>query len=92
MIPAEFTDVDDTAIDGDPSIIAIPENLLPVVNGWAYAAEVVIHGSPSGLDNTTSCFGGAVRFRKGEASFTNIPHSDLPEMKILLTNTKVPRR
>ena len=92
MIPAEFTDVDDTAIDGDPSIIAIPENLLPVVNGWAYAAEVVIHGSPSGLDNTTSCFGGAVRFRKGEASFTNIPHNDLPEMKILLTNTKVPRR
>ena len=92
MIPAEFTDVDDTSIDDDPSIIVIPENLLPVVNGWAYAAEVVIHGSPSGLDNTTSCFGGAVRFRKGEASFTNIPHSDLPEMKILLTNTKIPRR
>ena len=84
-------DVPAATQSADGSHIEIPASLLPIVNGWAYAAEVVIHGSPSGLDNTTSCFGGAVRFRKGEASFENIPHEDLPAMQILLTNTKVPR-
>jgi hypothetical protein len=39
----------------------------------------------------TSCYGGAVRFRKGEDKFENISQQDLPVMRILLTNTRVPR-
>lgn len=31
---------------------------------YCTASEVVIHGEPSGLDNTTSCFGGAVRLNR----------------------------
>lgn len=76
---------------GLTSSITIPNSLLPLINGWAYAAEVVIHGTPSGLDNTTSCYGGAVRFKKGEDKFENISQQDLPAMRILLTNTRVPR-
>lgn len=43
----------------------IPDSsMLDIINKWAYASEVVIHGTPSGLDNTTSCFGGALKFSK----------------------------
>jgi mevalonate kinase len=62
---------------------------LEVINGWAYAAEVVIHGSPSGLDNTTSCYGGAVKYDKSSGKFETLP--PLPPLSILLSNTKVPR-
>ena len=29
------------------------ERQLELINAWAYSSEVVIHGEPSGLDNTT---------------------------------------
>lgn len=30
---------------------------LSLINSWSYSAEMIIHGKPSGLDNTTSCLG-----------------------------------
>jgi len=66
-----------------------PVSLLPVINGWAYAAEVVIHGAPSGLDNTTSCYGGALKYDRNAGKFDTL--AKLPDIQILLTNTKVPR-
>ena len=63
---------------------------LHVINGWAFASEILLHGCPSGLDNTTSCYGGLVRFsRKGGEKFDNI--SGVPALNILLVNTRVPR-
>lgn len=63
---------------------------LTAINAWAYAGEVLIHGLPSGLDNTTSCFGGMVRFAKGEVNdFQTLANG--PMLDILLTNTRVPR-
>lgn len=76
-----------------PSINAIPTSLLHVINGWAYSGEVLMHGKPSGLDNSTSCFGGMVTYRKDPStaaiSFTNVDHA--PRLQVLLVNTKVPR-
>jgi len=81
--------VEEIAGDDTPEGWQPPGVVLNMLNGWAYAAEVVIHGEPSGLDNTTSCFGGAVRLNRTLGRFETLP--PLPEMNILLTNTHVPR-
>jgi mevalonate kinase len=39
--------------------------VLPRLNDWAYSAEMLFHGSPSGLDNTVSTYGGALAYSKG---------------------------
>jgi len=58
-----------------------------LLNRWAYAAESIMHGQPSGIDNSISTFGGAVAFQSGTISV--IPH--VPPLKLAITNTKVPR-
>ncbi|XP_057162034.1 mevalonate kinase isoform X4 [Ursus arctos] len=47
----------------------------------------MIHGNPSGVDNAVSTWGGVVRFQQGKISSLKRP----PALRILLTNTKVPR-
>lgn len=75
----------------DAPFIIPDEACLSEINKYAFAAEVVIHGTPSGLDNTTSCYGGALKFSKRVgASFDKL--ASLPPIHILLTNTRVPRK
>ncbi|KAF9913072.1 Mevalonate kinase [Lobosporangium transversale] len=59
-----------------------------LVNQWAFQAEKVIHGNPSGIDNTVSTLGGAVMFKKGEKIK---PLPGFQSLRFLLTNTRVPR-
>ncbi|KAG6427287.1 hypothetical protein SASPL_111529 [Salvia splendens] len=71
------------------------ESELDLVNKWAFEGEKMIHGRPSGIDNTVSTFGteydeclwNIVKFRSGELTHikTNMP------LKMLVTNTKVGR-
>lgn len=58
-----------------------------LISRWAYAAETIMHGKPSGIDNSISTFGGAVAFQSGNISV--IPH--IPALQFAITNTKVPR-
>jgi len=37
---------------------------IDLVDGWAFLAEKVLHGNPSGIDNAVSVRGGAVAFRR----------------------------
>lgn len=39
---------------------------LKLINEYAYVMEQVMHGTPSGIDNSVSTFGGAVLFVKGQ--------------------------
>ncbi|WOH14383.1 hypothetical protein DCAR_0933902 [Daucus carota subsp. sativus] len=63
------------------------DNELDLVNKWAFEGERLIHGKPSGIDNTVSTFGNMIKFRSG--ALTRIKSSML--LKMLITNTKVGR-
>lgn len=60
---------------------------LNLINKWAFQGEKVIHGNPSGVDNAVGTWGGALRYHAGKITTLN----RVPTLKILLTNTKVPR-
>ncbi|XP_047447899.1 mevalonate kinase [Mugil cephalus] len=60
---------------------------LELINSWAFQGETIIHGNPSGVDNAVGTWGGMLRFLAGKI----IPLSRVPLLRILLTNTKVPR-
>lgn len=69
-----------------------PSDVLSSINHYAYQAERIIHGTPSGLDNTVSCYGGAIYFQKNiNGSITKEIIRNFPPLDILLTNTWVPR-
>ncbi|KAL6989667.1 mevalonate kinase [Sarracenia purpurea var. burkii] len=63
------------------------DNELELVNKWAFEGEKIIHGKPSGIDNTVSTYGNMIKFRAGELTRlkSNVP------IKMLITNTKVGR-
>ncbi|ORY86796.1 ribosomal protein S5 domain 2-type protein [Protomyces lactucae-debilis] len=67
--------------------ISIRDEALGLIDRWAFAGEQVIHGNPSGVDNTVATYGGCVAFRKGGQPVTHT----MPALPLLLTNTGVPR-
>ncbi|VFQ64676.1 unnamed protein product [Cuscuta campestris] len=60
---------------------------LELVNKWAFEGEKIIHGKPSGVDNTVSTYGNLITFKSGDLAClkTNMP------LKMLVTNTRVGR-
>ncbi|KAH9304674.1 hypothetical protein KI387_009078, partial [Taxus chinensis] len=67
--------------------LSLDESKREVVNKWAFEGEKIIHGRPSGIDNTVSTFGNVVKFKSGH--LTHIRH--IFPIKLLITNTKVGR-
>ncbi|EFC35462.1 predicted protein, partial [Naegleria gruberi] len=66
------------------------ENVLKYINEWSYFVESLIHGTPSGIDNSVSTFGGVISFSQGKIQEFLSPQI-LPNMRILIVNTRVER-
>ncbi|XVF57422.1 hypothetical protein PTKIN_Ptkin06aG0204100 [Pterospermum kingtungense] len=64
------------------------ETEVELLNKWAFEGEKIIHGKPSGVDNSVSTFGNVIKFKSG--SMTRID-SNMP-LRMLITNTKVGRK
>lgn len=67
---------------------------LDFIDNWSFMGEKAFHGNPSGIDNAVATHGGAVMFqRMSNPSQPSIRTTmrNLPPLKLLLTNTKVPR-
>lgn len=72
---------------------AITPDVAEEVNRWAFISEKVLHGTPSGVDNSVSVFGGALAYTKpgfGKKSGMD-PIQGFKSLKFLLTDSKVPR-
>ncbi|XP_050668424.1 mevalonate kinase-like isoform X1 [Leptidea sinapis] len=60
-----------------------------LISKWAFNCEKIMHGSPSGIDNTTCTFGSLVAFRKGiEPQILDLRLN----LRILLVDTRVSRQ
>lgn len=64
-----------------------PENQA-LISSWAFESERVMHGTPSGVDNTVCTYGGMLRFVKGQGFQTLKIQRPL---NILLVDSKVKR-
>jgi len=54
-----------------------------IVCKYAYLSEKILHGNPSGIDNSISTYGGIRSFKAGELT----PVESLRKLRILLVNT-----
>lgn len=59
------------------------------VSSWAFLSERIMHGNPSGLDNTVCTFGNVVQFTKNPKRFLNVALKS--PINIMLVNTGVSR-
>lgn len=64
------------------------KNAQDNISKWAFCSEKIMHGTPSGLDNTICTYGNIVKFYKGVTPTTIKLKTPL---NILLVDTKVTR-
>lgn len=66
----------------------LTSEFLNEVSNFAFECEKLMHGTPSGIDNTICTYGSLLKFKR-EEPFKTIPCN--AAMKIMLVDTRVPR-
>ncbi|KAK2579702.1 hypothetical protein KPH14_011049 [Odynerus spinipes] len=61
---------------------------LKLISRYAFECEKIMHGTPSGIDNSICTYGSIIEFRKDDC-LNSIPNAR--KMKILLVDTRVQR-
>lgn len=74
----------------------LPREHALAINGWAFLAEKIMHGEPSGVDNTVAVLGGALAFTRAvpaNALRENrlVPLRGFGALRLLITDTRVER-
>ena len=74
----------------------LPREHALTINGWAFLAEKIMHGEPSGVDNTVAVLGGALAFTRAvpaNALRENrlVPLRGFGALRLLITDTRVER-
>ncbi|KAL0954656.1 hypothetical protein HGRIS_003607 [Hohenbuehelia grisea] len=71
----------------------IPPATAEEINQWAFVAEKILHGNPSGVDNSVAVFGGALAYtRAGFGKPSGMEGiQGFKSLRFLLTNSKIPR-
>lgn len=64
------------------------QTVLQEISDWAFCSEKIMHGNPSGLDNTICTFGNVVKFYRGQVPE---PISLTYPIPILLVDSNVSR-
>jgi mevalonate kinase len=66
---------------------------LAKIDQYAYYSEILLHGTPSGIDNAVSSHGGAIHFTKAQdGGKVTMKHlENLAPLQLLLVYTHVPR-
>ena len=72
---------------------AIPPEIAEEANRWAFIAEKVLHGNPSGVDNSVAVYGGALAYvRPGFGKRSGMDQiQGFKRLRFLLVDSKVPR-
>ena len=66
------------------------EDRLDLICKWAFVSERLMHGTPSGIDNYVSTYGGAVTYVKSPRVIEQL--HNFPEYPLLITDTCQPRK